>query len=545
MPELVLGPIQRGLGSTGLRIWVEVDAPCTVEVLGHESPTWTVAGHHYALVELDGLPPGTDEAYDVRLDGRAVWPTDSERPPPRIRTWNEHTPLRLVVGSCRQAAPPSWLDTVESERQPPGIGTDSLVALARHLVRGEHEPVDGLVLLGDQVYADQPDPATIDAMRHRRGGPPRDGWPEVSSFEEYTWLYQEAWSDPDIQWLLASVPSVMVFDDHDIIDDWNTSKPWRDRIEHEPWWTGRIEGGLMAYWIYQHIGNVGPEEREDADLLERVRTAGPDGGSPLGEFARRADAGTPDDVGHRWSFSCRLGGSRLVVVDSRNGRVLEDGRRSMLGEAEWRWLDEQAVGDLDHLLLASSVPWLLPRAIHDVEAWNAALARGTWGQRIAGRAEWLRQYIDLEHWPAFGSSFEDLARLVDEVASGQRGAAPETVTMLSGDVHFGYVAEADLGSASRVRQVVSSPFRQAITTFDRKAQGAAMLAPVAWLCRALVTTTPAARPRFDWKITDGPLFDDHLVVLTVDGRRAHLRYETAGLDDDGEPVLRHWGERDL
>ena len=117
--------------------------------------------------------------------------------------------------------------------------------------------------------------------------------------------------------------------------------------------------------------------------------------------------------------------------------------------------------------------------------------------------------------------------------------------MLSGDVHFGYVAEADLGRSSRVRQVVSSPFRQAITTFDRKAQGAAMLAPVSWLCRALLATTPAARPRFDWKITDGPLFDDHLVVLTVDGRRAHIRYETAGLDDDGEPVLQHWGERDL
>ena len=545
MPDLVLGPIQRGLGSTGVRVWVEVDAPCTVEVLGHQSRTWAVAGHHYALVELDGLAPGTDEAYDVCLDGRHVWPTDDDRPAPRVRTWNERAPLRLVVGSCRQAAPPSWLDTSESEGEPPGIGTDSLVALARHLAAGDREPLDGLVLLGDQVYADQPDPRTIEALRRRRGGPTRDGWPEVTSFEEYTWLYQEAWSDPDIAWLLASVPSVMIFDDHDIIDDWNTSKSWRDRIEQEPWWTGRIEGGLMTYWIYQHIGNVGPDERQDADLLDAVRAAGDDGEQPLRDFARRADAGTPDDVGHRWSFSCQLGGSRLVVVDSRNGRVLDDDRRSMLGDAEWRWLEEQATGDLDHLFLASSVPWLLPRAVHDVEAWNAALARGAWGRLVANRAEWLRQYIDLEHWPAFGTSFDDMAGLVDDVASGRRGAAPETVTMLSGDVHFGYVAEADLGDVSRVHQVVSSPFRQAITTFDRKAQGAAMLAPVSWFCRALVATTPAARPHFDWRITDGPLFDDHLVVLTIDGRRAHVRYETAGLDEADQPVLREWAARQL
>lgn len=85
MPSLVLGPLQRGLGSAGLRIWVEIDEPCTVEVLGHRSDTWTVAGHHYALVELDGLGEGVDEPYDVRLDGDVVWPDPADggvaRPP--------------------------------------------------------------------------------------------------------------------------------------------------------------------------------------------------------------------------------------------------------------------------------------------------------------------------------------------------------------------------------------------------------------------------------------------------------------------------------
>ncbi len=495
MPRLVLGPIQRGLGTTGVRIWVETDAPCTVEVLGHRGDTWEVAGHHYALVELDGLPPGTDTPYEVRLDDEVVWPDpDSQRPAPRVRTWDGDAPVRLIVGSCRQAAPPSWLDTVESEQDPPGIGTDSLAALADQLARGDRNPVHGLVLLGDQVYADQPDPRTTEAMHERRGGPPADGRPEVASFEEYTWLYQEAWSMPSIRWLLASVPSVMIFDDHDIIDDWNTSDSWRREMEATSWWQGRIQGGLMAYWIYQHIGNVGRTEPQDAELLDAVRS---EGEAPLRAFAQRADRGTPDDVGHRWSYCCDLGRSRLVMIDSRNGRILEEDRRSMLGAAEWEWLDQQLTGDVDHLFVATSVPWLLPRAVHDLETWNDALVGGAWGRLAVRPAEAVRRQIDLEHWSAFGRSFQDLADMIREVARGDRGTPPETVTVLSGDVHFGYVAEAAFDGTSRVRQVVSSPFRQATRAFERWVQRQTMH-PIAADCSAAPSCPRRPTPAPTW-----------------------------------------------
>ena len=45
----------------------------------------------------------------------------------------------------------------------------------------------------------------------------------IADFEEYTRLYRESWSEPHIRWLLSTVPTAMIFDDHDIIDDWNTS----------------------------------------------------------------------------------------------------------------------------------------------------------------------------------------------------------------------------------------------------------------------------------------------------------------------------------
>jgi hypothetical protein len=301
----------------------------------------------------------------------------------------------------------------------------------------------------------------------------------------------------------------------------------------------------MAYWIYQHIGNVGRTQRQDADLLDRIAEAGPDGEGPLRDFARRADLGTPDDVGHRWSFACEIGTSRLLVLDSRNGRILDEDRRSMLGAAEWAWLDGQMTGDVDHLLVATSVPWLLPRSVHDLESWNDAVASGAWGRLPVAAAERIRQGIDLEHWASFGRSFDDLADLVRAVSSGARGTPPQTVTVLSGDVHFGYVAEPGIGGHSRVRQVVSSPFRQANPLPERTAQRQMLRTPAALLCRALLATTPGARTPLAWRITDGPWFDDHLVELTLDGADARVAYEVAGLDDLARPTLIRVAERSL
>ena len=50
-----------------------------------------------------------------------------------------------------------------------------------------------VLLLGDQVYADEVSPATLDFIRSQRdtAQPPGE---QVADFEEYTHLYREAWS---------------------------------------------------------------------------------------------------------------------------------------------------------------------------------------------------------------------------------------------------------------------------------------------------------------------------------------------------------------
>src|ERR671916_2880650 len=77
-PKLILGPLLRYAGASDATIWVETDAPCTVEVTAgggpHRAPTFAVEGHHYALVRLTGLEPASFYEYSVALDGEEVWP---------------------------------------------------------------------------------------------------------------------------------------------------------------------------------------------------------------------------------------------------------------------------------------------------------------------------------------------------------------------------------------------------------------------------------------------------------------------------------------
>src|SRR3954454_20903828 len=86
MAELVLGPMLRHVGEHDATVWVETDAECEVEVLGSAAPTFCVAGHHYALVCIDGLEPRSRTPYEVKLDGEVRWPEAGASCPPRSST---------------------------------------------------------------------------------------------------------------------------------------------------------------------------------------------------------------------------------------------------------------------------------------------------------------------------------------------------------------------------------------------------------------------------------------------------------------------------
>ncbi|MDQ3736665.1 MAG: alkaline phosphatase family protein [Actinomycetota bacterium] len=538
MPELLLGPLLRYAGETDATVWVETDAACEVEVLGGRSRTFHVEGHHYALVHVAGLEPGDAYEYEVLLDGERRWPeAGSPFPPSMICTLADGESLKLVFGSCRISAPHEPPYTSSSEEDERGLGVDALYAMAMRL---RDEPVEslprGLVLLGDQIYSHKPPLDTLDFIRSRRdtGKPPGE---EAASFEEYAHLYRDSWGDPAIRWLLSTVPSAMIFDDHEVADDWNISEAWVEETRNHPWWNDQISGSHVSYWIYQHLGNLSPKELAENDLFERVKTA-EDAGPVLREYAYRAHR---ESAGTRWSFYRDFGGARLVMIDSRGGRVLERGQRSMVDAEEWRWIEEYAIGGFDHLLLGTSLPVLLGPGMHHLQAWNEAVCSGVWGERAAEWGEKIRRSQDLDHWSSFRDSFVRLTDLIRRVGAGEKGRPPASILVFSGDVHHGYLTEStfrDDEVESPVYQVVCSPLRNSLPGDKSRLQRLAWTKPGELAGRALSRLAGLSDPEIRWSLTHGSLwFENQIASLELNGRQATLVFEKAVLGGSGEPGL--------
>ena len=321
MPELVLGPILRHVDTSSATVWVQTDGPCTVEVAGCSAKTFQVGAHHFALVVITGLAEGSTP-YQVHLDGEQVWPLDGA-PASRIRV-NTSPDFTVIFGSCRMP-----------ESDDPRLGRDAIAAYAERMSGQDSQQwPDSLVLLGDQVYADEPTEATKQWLRdHRHGTHEPDG--EVVHFSEYARLYHETWGDPEIRWLLSVVPSSMIFDDHDVRDDWNTSAIWKQEMAGKPWWRNRIRGALASYWVYQHLGNLGPDELARDPLYAKVKAQDTDVLALLEDFAEQADSETGGSKSTWWSFRRDFGRARLLMIDTRCGRILEDGKRQMVSDDEF------------------------------------------------------------------------------------------------------------------------------------------------------------------------------------------------------------------
>lgn len=542
--SLVLGPLLRYVGESEATVWLETDGGCEVEVLGRRARTFQIAGHHYAIVVIDGLAPDSVQEYEVALDGERRWPKrGSDLPPSLIRTLAPDADRRVAFGSCSVTAPPGPPYSLPRRRDRRGLGIGALYARAHRMLQEPHDQwPDLLLLVGDQVYADEVSPATQQFIRARRDIPRPPGQ-QVADFEEYTRLYHEAWSNPLVRWMASTVAVAMIFDDHDLHDDWNTSEAWVAQMRAKPWWEERIVGAFMSYWIYQHLGNLSPDELEADELLRHV-TATEDGTEALRAFATKV---SHDAAGSRWSYSRGLGRSRVVVIDSRAGRVLENRRRSMLDAAEWEWLERQLTGGVDHLLIATSLPLLLSPGLHHLEAWNEAVCAGAWGQRLAAVGEQVRQRLDLEHWAAFERSFTRLVELIRAVAAGERGPAPASIGVLSGDVHHGYLAEvvfADTSSAqSTVYQAVCSPFRHPLAGHERAAVRAAMSRPATAVAHAMARAAGVRDPAVHWRPSH-PTFDNQVATLALSGRHARLTIERSG-GEWRDPTLETVLERTL
>ncbi|MBY6411088.1 alkaline phosphatase D family protein [Rhodococcus sp. BP-252] len=547
---LVLGPLVRYVGADDATFWFEFDTPGAVEVrtsVGQhvEVPTWGVHGHHYALVALTDLPANTTITYEVLFDGTQVWPVSDTA---AIHTCDPEGPVTFALGSCRRGD--NYGD--ESLQR---IGADALAGLGNRMrTQDPSEWPQALLFLGDQVYADDPSPEILERLHARRaagdgpaGARGTEAENEICDFEEYSWLYHESWGVEPVRTLLASVPSCMILDDHDLRDDWNSSASWRADIETRPWWHDRVVGAFSSYWVYQHLGNLSPDELSRDELYEKVRSATSDAEREklLADFALRVDE--HPETG-RWSFYRDFGTTRLIMIDSRCSRSLDPDDRRMVDAAEWAWVRERALESPSrHVLFGSSLPFLMLPALHHLEQWNEAVAQGSWGRRMSWVGEKLRIALDLEHWAAFGKSFVDMSTLTRELS--RTDDPPASILWLSGDVHCSYVARADFGVGGEnvpvTYQLTMSPFRNPLDLPIRAVNRLAIRKPVARLLGRLARSAKVPPVDVAWEAEAGPWFDNGVMLLTTDGETASVRVEHAHVDVVGRQTLEQTAEKKL
>ena len=239
-----------------------------------------------------------------------------------------------------------------------------------------------------------------------------------------------------VQRVFAHLPTAMIFDDHDITDDWNLSREWEEVAYGHPFSRRVIGNALMGYLVCQGWGNA-PDVF--APLLDDVQAGLSDPGSPAHD--RVID--TLLRFG-QWHYTWPTD-PPLVVLDTRTQRWrAESAARQPSGLMDWEALTDlqQTLKGLSSVLVVSSAPIFGVKLIETI-------------QRVF---TWLGRplMVDAENWmahPGAGSAILNVFR---------HPKTPRHFIVLSGDVHYSFVYDVELRGRVRgpdIWQICSSGLR--------------------------------------------------------------------------------------
>ena len=275
--------------------------------------------------------------------------------------------VHLAVGSCQYPHGP--LDSAPAQ-----------ASLQRMAQRADQDELDLALFLGDQIYAD----ATAGLVDPTR----RD--------ERYEIPHERAQRAPGMRRVLARLPSVMLLDDHELVDNWEPRPPGADPAL--PLWRSRqdaLRDGRWGYWKYERLR---PQERYQ----------------PLRDLADKA---------------FRFAGLPIYLADTRMGRQARSaatfsGTRHILSTCtnpstpgQFEQLEDWLLQHKDEAKVVATPSLLLPRH-----------AEGVQDRSDAGRSD---------AWDGYPASLD---RLLDFL---MRHQIQHTV-FLSGDEHHALVCEATL-----------------------------------------------------------------------------------------------------
>lgn len=242
---------------------------------------------------------------------------------------------------------------------------------------------------------------------------------------------------PALRRAFAHVPVAMIFDDHDITDDWNLSREWEEIAYGHPFSRRVIGNALLAYALNQAWGNR-PEAFGD-DFFDGLQHALQAPGAQAHDAC--IDALLRFEEWHyTWPTT-----PPLVVIDTRTRRWRsEHAARRPSGLMDWESLTDlqQILRGLPAVLLVSPAP------IFGVKLIETLQRVFTWcGHPLM---------VDAENWMAHPGS----AQAIPNIFRHRR--TPRNFVVLSGDVHYSFVYDVELRGRVRgpdIWQICSSGVR--------------------------------------------------------------------------------------
>ncbi|WP_412547014.1 alkaline phosphatase family protein [Photobacterium toruni] len=223
----------------------------------------------------------------------------------------------------------------------------------------------------------------------------------------------------NVRRLMAHIPTYMIFDDHDITDDFQLNRRWETAAYNNLFSRRIIGNALISYWLCQGWGNA-PEKFTPACLalartfFEQPTTEKHD--ALAAYFYRFED----------WHYTIATV-PKIVVLDTRTRRWRSESRANRpSGLMDWEALVElqQELLHEPAVIIVSAAPIFGVKFIETLQRMMTLL-----GQPLV---------VDAENWMAHPGSANTLLSIFTHTKT------PTTFIILSGDVHYSFAYDITL-----------------------------------------------------------------------------------------------------
>ncbi|MGV3642123.1 MAG: hypothetical protein ACO1NZ_16480 [Adhaeribacter sp.] len=276
--------------------------------------------------------------------------------------------------------------------------------------------------------------------------------------------------------VLANIASYMMFDDHEVTDDWHMTREWVHRVYSKPMGRRVLQNGLAAYAVFQAWGNTPGRfapDQSGGKLLEALSTWIASGytnevseqvianalripdKSQVAKYRAIGPGDTFPEVFDRplaWAYQVVHPRYEVLVLDARTFRSFPGSLYGAADHLSAKALQEQLPGPATLPAPFSDQPRELTFVISPCNVVTIPLFRNYLSQVALPLAHYFTGYKgnrwemaaydpdQADSWEAGTPMFENfLSRLARRIPTIQpNDKSVSRVVVLSGDVHFSY-----------------------------------------------------------------------------------------------------------